>query len=901
MKTKYTYLFVLLLVLSFCNRTKAQIISQNFEGNAWTPTAYVIGTTGGANTTLTDGAPANVPAGGQVWEGYVGGAFSGTNDLWHRSDYQGAWATANDICGGAYQPPTCGANGTAHAAFFDNYDAPAGSYGVMQSPALNLSTYCSASLSFYYYNRDGQALDVEFWNGSSWVFAATLVTVGNAWVHEVIAVPASCLVNGALLAFVAVSNYGLYPIGVDEVILTGVGGGAANDNCATPTVLTSGVLLAGQTNACATTAASDPNPACAVFGDYNTVWYTITLAAASTLTVTVTDGTMTYAAVSVYTGACGSLAEIACSSPNTVGGNPSVITNCLPAGTYHIMVWDDAGTTGSFSILATATAGCVLNNNPCASAYAIPTANLDGTWNTGFTNVGASSDGSHDSYGYCCYNRNDWFSFVAQGPNIEISVTSANACMNPEITLFSNNPCGGAGTTIGVATSQACDPWGYPTNTMSLLNNVSTYAAPGYFTLTIGQTYWFSVTSNTSFGCTGTYSVNVNNPVDPDPPGTDCKTAQVLCAGGTYAGAANLWGTQELNYNGVYASPQCCNLNEEINSSWYVINILTGGTLTFTLQAVDGTDDYDYAMYKGATCTLGQPISCNYSAWPGITGINTANCTGGVTGSPCSRGVSTCANDGAPSGAPALATSCDGCSNFTNSWNYDAASTWNSTLNVATGDVYIFYVNGYTPSSGSYNFTFGGTAVLGCTLPVVLSISLLNFTATLNGNQVDLNWSTASETDNKYFTVERSSDGKNFEELTQVKGAGNSTEKRNYSAIDYMPLSGTSYYRLSQTDFYGVTNPLTIASVNNTANDGMFTVVPNPTSGIVNINYSCASATTGILNLYDGNGTLQLSKEITCVTGNNKTQLDLGDKASGIYLVTFTTNDKYYRTKLMKR
>ena len=46
---------------------------------------------------------------------------------------------------------------------------------------------------------------------------------------------------------------------------------------------------------------------------------------------------------------------------------------------------------------------------------------------------------------------------------------------------------------------------------------------------------------------------------------------------------------------------------------------------------------------------------------------------------------------------------------------------------------------------------------------------------------------------------------------------------------------------------------------------------------------------------------LQLSKEITCVSGNNKTQLDLSDKTNGIYLVTFTTNDKFYRTKLIKK
>ncbi|MEO8761427.1 MAG: hypothetical protein ABI388_08610 [Bacteroidia bacterium] len=593
-----------------------------------------------------------------------------------------------------------------------------------------------------------------------------------------------------------------------------------NDNCASATALTSGVLLAGQTTAGATNPASDPNPTCCksckfpwVFfggGAYNSVWYTITIGAASTIQVNVTDGTMTYAAVSIYSGACGSLSQVGCNSPYTSAGNPTKTTNCLPAGTYYIMVWDDWGTGGSFSIMATAVP-CVSNNDPCASAYAIPTVNLDGTWNTGFTTVGHTQDGTIDPYGYACNLRNDWFSFVAQGPNIEITVASPVSCMNPEIELYSTNPCAGSGTEIGVATQQTCLT-GVSYSSISLLNNVNTLAAPFYFTLTTGNTYWFSVNTSNAGACKGTYSVNVNNPSDPDPPGTDCATGEILCAGGTFSGASNLWGSQELNSSTV----SCCNLGEEINSTWYVINILTGGTLTFTLQAVNGVDDYDYAMYKVATCFLGAPVSCNYSSYPGITGISTTGCSGGTTGASC---AGTCANGGSPSGVD-----CDGCSNVTNAVNFNAASSWNKTLNVATGDVYIFYVNGYTPSSGSYFFTFGGTAVLGCTLPVVLPISLLSYNVTVNRSEVNLDWSTSSETNNNYFTIERSADGKNFEEFARVKGAGTSTEKRNYATIDYAPLPGASYYRLSQTDFNGKMNYLTIKMVNFAENKDVFSI-----------------------------------------------------------------------------
>lgn len=89
--------------------------------------------------------------------------------------------------------------------------------------------------------------------------------------------------------------------------------------------------------------------------------------------------------------------------------------------------------------------------------------------------------------------------------------------------------------------------------------------------------------------------------------------------------------------------------------------------------------------------------------------------------------------------------------------------------------------------------------VVNSTLP----IKLLSFNATFYNNHVVLDWSTASEIDNDYFTIEISSDGVNFEILNIVNGAGNSNSVLNYETIDNNPLEGTSYYRLKQTDYDG--------------------------------------------------------------------------------------------------
>ncbi|NQX98097.1 MAG: hypothetical protein HRT73_09495, partial [Flavobacteriales bacterium] len=84
-----------------------------------------------------------------------------------------------------------------------------------------------------------------------------------------------------------------------------------------------------------------------------------------------------------------------------------------------------------------------------------------------------------------------------------------------------------------------------------------------------------------------------------------------------------------------------------------------------------------------------------------------------------------------------------------------------------------------------------------------LPITLLSFEATANEDKVDLKWSTSTEINNGFFTIERSADAKNWEEIVTTNGAGNSNQTIEYFETDYEPLEGVSYYRLKQTDFNG--------------------------------------------------------------------------------------------------
>ena len=96
-----------------------------------------------------------------------------------------------------------------------------------------------------------------------------------------------------------------------------------------------------------------------------------------------------------------------------------------------------------------------------------------------------------------------------------------------------------------------------------------------------------------------------------------------------------------------------------------------------------------------------------------------------------------------------------------------------------------------------------------------LPIELVEFTATTsNETIVDLNWQTASETNNDYFIIERSVDGNSWENLNKkILGQGNSSILTAYHTTDNNPLTGISYYRLKQVDFDGTVSYTTPISI----------------------------------------------------------------------------------------
>ena len=110
-----------------------------------------------------------------------------------------------------------------------------------------------------------------------------------------------------------------------------------------------------------------------------------------------------------------------------------------------------------------------------------------------------------------------------------------------------------------------------------------------------------------------------------------------------------------------------------------------------------------------------------------------------------------------------------------------------------------------------------------------MPIELISFEASVNGQAVDIYWTTATEINNDFFTIERSTNGKQFEELIFADGAGNSTSELDYMEKDYDPHGGISYYRLKQTDFDGTYSYSQIVAVKRMENNTkQMLIYPNP-------------------------------------------------------------------------
>lgn len=182
----------------------------------------------------------------------------------------------------------------------------------------------------------------------------------------------------------------------------------------------------------------------------------------------------------------------------------------------------------------------------------------------------------------------------------------------------------------------------------------------------------------------------------------------------------------------------------------------------------------------------------------------------------------------------------------------------------------------------------------------VLPVTLSKFDAKYDAGKVNLDWTTETEINNDYFTIERSSDMENFEVLGIVKGNGNSNTKINYNFYDKSPIKGTSYYRLKQTDYdgtYKYSKPVSVIIKSKLEDVNIY---PNPITGNGFIAFNSLEATEQLISIYDISGRVVYEKTYAIKLGENKLTLETTNLTKGMYFIHLADGAEGVNIKFIK-
>ncbi|MCU0422248.1 MAG: T9SS type A sorting domain-containing protein [Bacteroidia bacterium] len=207
----------------------------------------------------------------------------------------------------------------------------------------------------------------------------------------------------------------------------------------------------------------------------------------------------------------------------------------------------------------------------------------------------------------------------------------------------------------------------------------------------------------------------------------------------------------------------------------------------------------------------------------------------------------------------------------------------NTVTDLRLTNTYTFSINSTAGSAGN---RFQLIFIDQSTLPV----EFIKVNARAKGDDIVVNWSTATEKNNSKFIIEKSIDGVNFENAGEVKGAGNSSVVRNYTFTDTNAAANASllnipvmYYRIRQVDFSGefsFSNRVSVFFIRNSAQQANnITVFPNPAVDKVTI--TTANETFGVIGIYNLNGKM-VKEQIQLA---QETEVFVGDLNAGVYIV----------------
>lgn len=186
---------------------------------------------------------------------------------------------------------------------------------------------------------------------------------------------------------------------------------------------------------------------------------------------------------------------------------------------------------------------------------------------------------------------------------------------------------------------------------------------------------------------------------------------------------------------------------------------------------------------------------------------------------------------------------------------------------------------------------------------IPLPIQLISFSTDYQHhlNRVLIKWLTGSETNNDYFTLEKSNDGIHFYEFSRVKGQGTTSNITNYVEYDHNPYIGITYYRIKQTDYNGDYSYSPIETISSFQNEKeTFNVYPNPaTENEINLNYFSKNDGEVLIKLYSLDGSIVMEESRKIHPNQNIIKLELNSNlAKSIYFLELKNKDEVLQSKV---
>jgi len=585
--------------------------------------------------------------------------------------------------------------------------------------------------------------------------------------------------------------------------------------------------VAAPTGTTATTISS-----CNWSGDYNTITgvvagSTYTLTASPSACITVHSGSPTGTVVAFGTG--------------------SVPFTAPSSGTYYMTLNANCTGCGTGTTCLTTTITCTsCGTGPCASSSPISGCGQAFT----LTTTGASSFISN----LCATatpGLEQIYSYTATSTgNYSFNVTSVT----------------GGGYAIGWKTG-GCSATGW-----NCAGTATTPGSVGSIALTAGTTYYFvmDATSTAASGITFSLTCPAGGPTTAG----DCAVAANVCSNASFAIDPNGYGAiNEICSAGLCAANPASNVNGsnpgcllsgELNSTWMIVNVLTGGSLTFSLGTPNsGTlNCLDWAMwaYTPSTCAAIQagtqaPIRCNYNG-------------------SCEQFT------GLASTLPAGATS---------------MTNWEAPLNPGSYTQFLICLSNYSSVITTVPLSFGGTAVVSCS-PLAAENILLSGKTESGYNSLE--WVSSSELNASKYIIERSHNGMDYIEIGSVEAQGLSLDALSYRFDDLEPLNDMGYYRIKlvRTNYSSTTSNTLAIKQEFTKDVEILKAHPNPATDDLNVVLSSKSETSYQLTLCNVNGQKVFDSKQTVQKGLNVTSIDVSAFKNGFYLLTVSRDGKAIST-----